>query len=49
MFGDANAREDRMFGHMDGWGMNLMGGGMLIGAAGILLAGILIGVLFARR
>ena len=33
-----------MFGHMDGWGMNLMGGGMLIGAAGIL-----IGVLFARR
>ena len=25
-----------MFGHMDGWDMNLMGGGMLIGAAGIL-------------
>lgn len=38
-----------MFEHMDGWGMGFMGGGMVIGIAVVLLLGILIGFLIARR
>ncbi|WP_157961507.1 hypothetical protein [Acuticoccus kandeliae] len=42
-------REGRMGFHMDGWGMGFMGGGAWLWALAILIIGVLIGVLLARR
>jgi len=38
-----------MWDHMDEWGMGFMGGGMLVGLAIVLLLGVVIGILIARR